>query len=132
MPGRLGRAVAVIENSTAYDVAYAAALNGRPYNEFSPRSDYARGFARGALERAQEGGRVPHTEHRPAYTLKHDERVRVKFRASGDVAVAIVDRDGIETMTLDLEFGQALELRDGINRAQAQRHDSIPIYPATA
>ncbi len=120
----------MIENSTAYDVAYQAALNDRPYNEFAPRADYARGYARGVIERSKrQGGTLPHTDHRPAYTLKHGERLRVKFRHSGDVAVSVVDRDGIETMTVDLEFGQALELRDGINRAQAERHDSIPVYP---
>ena len=118
-----------MENSTAYDVAYQAALNGRPYNEFSPRRDYARGYMRGLMDRAKSrGGTLPHTDHRPAYTLKHNERPVVKFRASGDVAIAIVDRNGVETMTLDMDMDQALELRSGINDAQRQRHESIPVF----
>ena len=122
----------MIENSTAFDVAYQAALNGRPYNEFSPRRDYARGYMRGLMERSkQRGETVPHTDHRPAYTLKHGETVHVRMRTSGDVVLSVRDRDGIETMTLDMDMDQALMARNGINEAQRERYESIPIYADT-
>lgn len=117
------------DNSTAYDVGFTRGLHGLPYIDIAPRGDSARGYARGANERSrrqQRGDAVPHAEHRPVYTLKHNERCEAKYRTSGDVAIAVRDTDGTETMTLDMEFEQAIVLRDEINRIEAARLGRLP------
>lgn len=117
------------DNCTAFDVSYTRGLAGLPYIDIAPRQQAASGYARGANERSrrqQRGEAVPHAEHRPVYTLKHDERPEAKYRSSGDVAIAIRDTDGTETMTLDMEFEQAIALRDQINRIEAARLGRLP------